>query len=76
MLPLAGDGAQSGARVAAGPEPVFAVAVPVVGVLVLTGLALAVIQLESFGALIETRYGLILSIKLALVAVCCWRSRR
>jgi copper transport protein len=44
------------------------VAVPVVGVLALSGLTLAIIQLESFGALIETRYGIILSIKLALVA--------
>jgi copper transport protein len=44
-----------------------AVAVPVVGLLVLSGLTLAVIQLESFAALIETRYGVILSIKLALV---------
>jgi copper transport protein len=44
-------------------------AVAVVGLLVLTGLALAIIQLESFGALIETRYGVILSIKLALVTV-------
>lgn len=42
-------------------------AVPIVGILVLTGLALAVIQLESFAALIDTRYGLILSIKLGLV---------
>jgi copper transport protein len=46
-----------------------AVAVPLVGVLVLSGLALAIIQLESFAALIETRYGIILSIKLALVVV-------
>jgi copper transport protein len=44
-------------------------AMPVVGGLVLTGLVLAVIQLESFGALIETPYGIILSVKLALVAV-------
>jgi copper transport protein len=43
------------------------VAVPVVGLLALTGLTLAVIQLESFGALITTRYGIILSIKLVLV---------
>jgi len=43
-------------------------AVPVVGVLALTGLVLATIQLESFGALVTTRYGLILSTKLALVA--------
>jgi copper transport protein len=44
------------------------IAVPVVGGLALTGLVLATIQLESFGALIETGYGIILSIKLALVA--------
>ena len=42
-------------------------AVPVVGLLVLTGLTLAIIQLQSFGALIDTRYGIILSIKLTLV---------
>jgi copper transport protein len=45
------------------------VAVPVVGVLVLTGLLLAIVQLESFPALIETKYGIILSIKLTLVIV-------
>lgn len=44
-------------------------AVPAVGVLVLTGLVLATVQLESFRALIETKYGLILSIKLVLVVV-------
>ncbi|MBR0715770.1 copper resistance CopC/CopD family protein [Bradyrhizobium liaoningense] len=43
------------------------VAVAVVATLALTGLVLAVIQLESFAALIETKYGLILLIKLALV---------
>jgi len=42
-------------------------AVPVVGLLALTGLTLAVIQLESFDALLTTRYGQILSIKLVLV---------
>jgi copper transport protein len=45
------------------------IAVPVVGVLALTGLALAIVQLETPSALVETRYGLILSIKLALVLV-------
>jgi copper transport protein len=45
------------------------IAVPVVGVVALTGLLLAVIQLESFEALIGTRYGWILCIKLALVVV-------
>jgi copper transport protein len=44
-------------------------AVPVVGVVALTGLLLAVIQLESFQALTSTRYGWILCIKLALVVV-------
>ncbi|MCP3374591.1 copper resistance CopC/CopD family protein [Bradyrhizobium cajani] len=43
------------------------IAVPAVGVLALTGLGLAVVQLERPSALVETRYGIILSIKLALV---------
>ena len=38
-----------------------------VGVLALTGLTLAIVQLEKPGALVETRYGLILSVKLVLV---------
>jgi copper transport protein len=46
-----------------------AIAVPAVALLVLTGLALAIVQLESFRALVETQYGLILSIKLALVVL-------
>ena len=45
------------------------VAVPVVGALALTGLGLAIVQLEKPAALIETRYGLILVVKLMLVAV-------
>jgi copper transport protein len=45
------------------------VAVPIVAVLVLTGLTLAIVQVESFGALVETKYGIILSIKIALVVV-------
>jgi copper transport protein len=44
-------------------------AIPVVVILALAGLTLAVIQLESFGALVTTRYGIILSIKLVLVAI-------
>ncbi|WP_407152300.1 copper resistance CopC/CopD family protein [Bradyrhizobium sp. ORS 86] len=43
------------------------VAVPVVGLIALSGLTLAIIQLESFGALIDTRYGNILAFKLGLV---------
>jgi copper transport protein len=44
-----------------------AIAVPLVGLLVLSGLMLSVIQLGSLRALIETPYGILLSIKLALV---------
>jgi copper transport protein len=43
------------------------IAIPVVGVLALAGLALAVVQLESVNGLVSTAYGWILSIKLALV---------
>lgn len=46
-----------------------AVAVPLVGLLVLTGLVLAIIQLESFRALIDTWYGIILLVKLVLVVL-------
>jgi copper transport protein len=42
-------------------------AVPIVALLVLSGLVLSVIQLQSVHALIDTSYGIILSIKLALV---------
>jgi len=42
-------------------------AVPVVAALALTGLALAIIQLEKPSALVQTSYGLILSVKLVLV---------
>lgn len=45
------------------------VAVPLVGLLVLTGIVLAVIQLGSFRALIESWYGIILLIKLVLVTM-------
>ena len=45
------------------------IVLPVVGVLALTGLALAVVQLGRLSALVETRYGLILLTKLALVAL-------
>ncbi|MET4800578.1 CopD family protein [Bradyrhizobium sp. LB11.1] len=43
------------------------IAMPVVAALALTGLALAIIQLEKPQALVETSYGVILSVKLALV---------
>jgi copper transport protein len=38
-----------------------------VGVLALTGLALAIVQLDKPAALVETRYGMILSVKLVFV---------
>jgi copper transport protein len=44
-----------------------AAAIPLVGLLVLSGLALSIVQLGSVRALIETPYGILLSIKLALV---------
>ncbi|WP_375782766.1 copper resistance CopC/CopD family protein [Bradyrhizobium sp. Pha-3] len=44
-------------------------AVPVVALIALSGLALAVVQLESFGALIDTGYGNILLLKLVLVSL-------
>ncbi|WP_347337102.1 copper resistance D family protein [Bradyrhizobium lablabi] len=44
-----------------------AIAIVVVALLVLSGLMLSVIQLGSLRALIDTQYGIILSIKLALV---------
>ncbi|MDA9409427.1 copper resistance CopC/CopD family protein [Bradyrhizobium sp. CCBAU 45384] len=43
------------------------IAMPVVAALALTGLTLAIIQLEKPSALIDTTYGLILSVKLALI---------
>ena len=46
-----------------------ALAMPLVGLLVLTGLVLATIQLGSLRALIATQYGITLSIKLVLVAL-------
>ncbi len=44
-----------------------AIAMPLVALLVLSGLVLSIIQLGSLRALIETPYGILLSIKLALV---------
>ena len=44
-----------------------AIAMPLVALLVLSGLVLSIIQLGSVRALIETQYGILLSVKLALV---------
>jgi copper transport protein len=46
-----------------------AIAIPLVALLVLSGLVLAIIQLGSLRALIEAPYGILLSIKLALVVL-------
>jgi copper transport protein len=45
------------------------VAVPLVGLLVLSGIVLAIIQLGSFRALIDSWYGIILLVKLVLVTL-------
>jgi copper transport protein len=45
------------------------VAMPVVGALVVCGFGLAIVQLERFGALTDTRYGIILLVKMALVTL-------
>ncbi len=45
------------------------IAMPTVAMLAVTGFALAIVQLERPSALVETRYGLLLSTKLALVTV-------
>ncbi|UGY14764.1 copper resistance CopC/CopD family protein [Bradyrhizobium septentrionale] len=45
------------------------IAVPVVTLIALSGLALAVVQLESFRALIDTGYGNIMLVKLGLVVL-------
>lgn len=69
LLPLAAIGWRPEAALLPVLQRFSRLAVPVVAVLVLTGLTLAVIQLESFGALLQTAYGQILSVKLALVLV-------
>ena len=44
-------------------------AVPIVALLALTGLALACVQLASVSALFQTQYGVLLSVKMVLVAL-------
>ncbi|MBR0829395.1 CopD family protein [Bradyrhizobium manausense] len=67
LAPLAALVSRQGAAALPVVERFSRLAVPVVGTLALTGLALAVIQLQSFAALVETKYGFILVTKLALV---------
>ncbi len=68
LAPLAAMAKQRAASLLVIVNRFSRMAVPVVATIALTGLALAVVQLESLRALIETRYGLILSVKLVLVA--------
>lgn len=67
LAPLAVFVSRQGAAALPVVERFSRLVVPVVGILALTGLVLAVIQLESFAALVETKYGLILATKFALV---------
>ncbi|MBR1189572.1 CopD family protein [Bradyrhizobium sp. AUGA SZCCT0160] len=69
LAPLAVLARQSTAAVVPVLQRFSRLAVPVVGFLVLSGLGLAIVQLESFRALIDTRYGIILLVKLILVTV-------
>ena len=62
-----GHGASAQRRPAARAQAVFGLAMLLVALLVLSGLVLSIIQLGSLRALIETQYGIILSIKLSLV---------
>jgi copper transport protein len=69
-----GDGVAAGATLLPVLRRFSYAALVVVAMLVLTGLALAIVQLGSFAALVDSQYGLILSIKLALVATLLgWR---
>ena len=69
LVPLAAMASSPRRYVAGGIEALLAGAVPIVGLLALTGLALAWVQLASVSALIQTQYGILLSIKLVLVAL-------
>ena len=67
LAPLAGMAFRRSSELPRALNRFSAVAVPLVGLLVLSGLVLAIVQLGSLSALVETRYGIILSIKLVLV---------
>ena len=69
LVPLAAMARRRDNKLPRALKQFSAIAMPLVGLLVLTGLVLAIIQLGSLRALIETQYGIILSIKLALVAL-------
>lgn len=67
LVPLAASAWQRSETLPSTLTRFSVVAVPAVGLIALTGLTLALVQLDRFGALIETRYGNILAFKLALV---------
>ena len=69
LAPLAAMARRRDSALARVLEQFSAIAMPLVGLLVLTGLVLAIIQVGSLRVLIDTQYGIILSIKLVLVAL-------
>jgi copper transport protein len=69
LAPLAAMAQQSAGTLPSVLKRFSAVAVPIVALLALSGLVLACVQLESPSALIQTEYGVLLSIKLVLVAL-------
>ena len=69
LVPLAASARSHANSLAAVLKRFSAAAVPVVGLLALTGIALACVQLGSASALVRTEYGILLSIKLGLVAL-------
>ena len=68
LAPLAAMAKQKAASLPVILNRFSRIALPVVAAIALTGLGLAVVQLESVRALVETSYGMILSVKLVLVA--------
>nr|WP_244422846.1 CopD family protein [Bradyrhizobium sp. ORS 278] len=69
LVPLAALTMTADAGAAAALRRFSVIAMPVVGVLLVTGVWLAMVELESLRALVETTYGLLLSSKLALVVL-------
>jgi copper transport protein len=68
LVPLAAMAWQRNEALPRALKGFSSLAVWVVGMLMLAGLVLAIVQLERLSALVETSYGIILSVKLLLVA--------
>jgi copper transport protein len=69
LAPLAAMAWRRDEKLLPGLNRFSGVAVPVVGFLLLSGLTLSVVQLGNLDALTETNYGLILLVKMGLVAI-------